>query len=70
MAWLLEKLDGFEDNELDDSNFTDYAVQWAAVAHLPVSDAARQKVEQRLVRYAFTDDRDLLGDGESNQWGC
>jgi hypothetical protein len=67
---LLRKVADFEDNELDDSNFADFAPQWAAVAHLPSTDDARQKVVQRLVRYAFTDDLDLLGNGESNGWGC
>jgi hypothetical protein len=70
MDMLSRKVVDFEDNELDDSNFADFAPQWAAVAHLPSTDDARQKVVQRLVRYAFTDDRDLLGNGESNEWGC
>jgi hypothetical protein len=27
------------------------------------------KLKQRLVRYALTDDRELLGDGENDSWG-
>jgi hypothetical protein len=67
---LFSKIVDFEDNELDDSNLGVFAKVWNGVKDLPASEPSRQIFAQRLVRYAFTDDRDLIGNEESNEWGC
>jgi hypothetical protein len=42
---------------------------WDAVSSRPATDPERQKLLQRLVRYAFTDDRDLLGTRDNCRFG-
>jgi hypothetical protein len=67
---LTKALHGYGEMNMDDHNLGKFGEQWEAVEDLPSTNPVRQKVAQRLVRYAFTEDRDLLGDGNSKRWGC
>ena len=61
--------DGFEDTCDWDEDLEAFGKQWDAVASLPSDDATRKALAQRFVRFAFTDDRDILGTGQSKGWG-
>jgi hypothetical protein len=53
----------------NDEDLKAFEDAWELVRNKPKMDAERQKWAQRFVRFAFTDKRDILGDGILNDWG-
>jgi len=61
--------EGFEDTCDVDDDLETFRERWIAASALSASDATRKLLAQRLVRFVFTDDRDILGTGGSPSWG-
>lgn len=59
-------LQGFGKPSEYDEDLKAFAEQWKAVEDRPEDDPERKALAQRLVRFAFTDDRDILGNGETD----
>lgn len=62
--------DDFEDCCEWDEDLEEFNKQWEDAAEsLPADHPTRNLLAQRLVRFAFTDDRDILGKGEKQSCG-
>jgi hypothetical protein len=66
---LAHALKGLAKAASNDEKLKTFQEAWEVARHSGKDDPERQKLAERLVRYAFTDKRDILGDGDSDDWG-
>lgn len=65
-ALLKIALVDFEENGDFDERVEKFCEEWEKVEGRGVDDEERKVMAQRLVRFAFTDDRDILGTGHDD----